>query len=171
MCRDIGARCPALLDNSKAHPDAYKESAPGQVSSLGVFLNQEVSRMNGLLKVVKSTLDQLDRAIAGTVVMSAALEDMMNRMLDDKVPTQWEAVGFPSLKPLASWVLDLIERVAFLGSWLYGGLPATYWVPAFFFPQGFMTAEMQTYARKNETPINALQFKTNVLPFMADQAT
>lgn len=90
--------------------------------------------MNGLLKVVAATLDQLDRAIAGTVVMSADLEDMMNRMLDDKVPSQWENVGFPSLKPLGSWVVDLIDRVTFLSSWLYEGLPNTYWVPAFFFP-------------------------------------
>ena len=135
---------------------------------MGVFLGQEVARMNGLLKVVAHTLDQLDRAIAGTVVMSADLEAMMNRMLDDKVPTQWEGVGFPSLKPLASWVPDLIERVTFLASWLYDGLPATYWVPAFFFPQGFMTAAMQAYARKTETPIDALQFRTVVLPLMAD---
>lgn len=125
--------------------------------------------MNGLLKVVAHTLDQLDRAIAGTVVMSADLEAMMNSMLDDKVPSQWEGVGFPSLKPLSSWVQDLIDRVVFLSSWLYEGLRATYWVSAFFFPQGFMTASMQTYARKMEIPIDALQFRTVVLPLMPEE--
>lgn len=29
LCRDIGGRCPAKLDNTKAHPDAYKEASPG----------------------------------------------------------------------------------------------------------------------------------------------
>lgn len=56
----------------------------------------------------------------------------------------------------------------FLAVWLYDGAPATYWVPAFFFPQGFMTAALQTYARKTATPIDALQFRTNVRDFYAD---
>jgi dynein heavy chain len=31
--------------------------------------------------------------------------------------------------------------------WLEKGTPNSFWLPAFFFPQGFMTATMQTYAR------------------------
>jgi dynein heavy chain len=76
------------------------------------------------------------------------LEMMYNNFLNNKVPTVWEKVGYPSLKPLNSWVVDLIKRVDFIGSWLYNGNPKTYWLPAFFFPQGFMTASMQTYARR-----------------------
>jgi len=83
---------------------------------------------------MKLTLDQLERAIAGTVVMSQDLENMMTKVLDDRVPAQWEGVGYPSLKPLGSWVADLLDRLKFVGSWLYDGLPATFWVPAFFFP-------------------------------------
>jgi len=98
---------------------------------------------------MRHTLDQLDRAIQGTVVMSMELENMASRFLDDKVPAQWENVGYPSLKPLKSWVPDLIKRVEFLTKWLLEGPPDTFWVPAFFFPQGFMTAALQSYARKS----------------------
>jgi dynein heavy chain len=104
------------------------------MSSLGVFLNQEIDRFNVLLKVMKHSLDQLDRAIAGTVVMSGDLEVMMSKVLDDRVPPGWEAVGYPSLKPLASWVTDLLERLTFMGGWVYDGLPNSYWVSSFFFP-------------------------------------
>lgn len=97
---------------------------------------------------MKHTLDQLDKAIQGTVVMSMELESMASRFLDNKVPAQWEAVGYPSLKPLSSWVPDLIARVQFLTKWLLEGPPPSFWVPAFFFPQGFMTAALQGYARK-----------------------
>ena len=121
---------------------------------MGVFVGQEIDRFNGLLAVMKHSLDQLDKAIAGTVVMSMQLESMATRFLDDKVPAQWEAVGYPSLKPLASWVPDLIARVQFLSNWLYEGSPDSFWVPAFFFPQGFMTAALQGYARKTATPID-----------------
>ena len=68
--------------------------------------------------------------------------------LNNKVPLQWEKVAYPSLKPLSSWINDLISRIEFMGQWLYNGPPMTYWLPAFFFPQGFMTAALQTYARK-----------------------
>jgi dynein heavy chain len=93
---------------------------------------------------------------------------MAGKFLDNKVPLQWETVGYPSLKPLSSWVPDLILRVEFLSNWLYNGLPESFWVPAFFFPQGFMTATLQSYARKTQTPIDALQFRTNVRTFFAD---
>ena len=66
--------------------------------------------------------------------MSMELEMMFNNFLNNKVPQMWEKVGYPSLKPLSSWVTDLILRVDFIGKWLYQGPPNTYWLPAFFFP-------------------------------------
>lgn len=148
LCRDIAGRLPAALDTEKAHESTFALTETGQPASLGVFVGQEIQRFNALLAVMRRTLDQLDKAIQGTVVMSLELETMAARFLDGKVPAPWEGVGYPSLKPLAAWVADLIARVEFLGKWLYEGAPASYWVSAFFFPQGFMTAALQAYARK-----------------------
>jgi dynein heavy chain len=83
---------------------------------------------------MKSSLTNLDKAIQGTVVMSMELEMMFNDFLNNKVPVMWVKVGYPSLKPLSSWVPDLIQRVEFISKWLYSGPPDTYWLPAFFFP-------------------------------------
>lgn len=66
--------------------------------------------------------------------MSMDLERMFTNFLNNKVPLQWEKVGYPSLKPLSSWVTDLVLRVDFISSWLYNGSPNSYWLPAFFFP-------------------------------------
>jgi len=55
------------------------------------------------------------------------------------VPGNWAKVGYPSLKPLASWYSDLLKRVAFMEDWLTKGNPAVYWLPGMFFPQGFLT--------------------------------
>lgn len=74
LSRDIAAKMPALLDVEKAHPSTFGFSAGGQPLSLGVFVGQEIERFNGLLAVMNHTLVQLDKAIQGTVVMSAALE-------------------------------------------------------------------------------------------------
>jgi len=81
------------------------------MNSLGVFVGQEIERFNKLLKVMAHSLVQLDMAIQGTVVLSMELEQMFNRFIDNKVPEMWEKVGYPSLKPLGSWMKDLILRV------------------------------------------------------------
>lgn len=87
---------------------------------------------------------------------------MFKSFIDAKVPNNWMGVGYPCLKPLGSWMKDLLRRIEFVGNWLYQGPPNSYWIPSFFFPQGFMTASLQTYARKTSTAIDTLAFRTNV---------
>lgn len=47
----------------------------------------------------------------------------------------WSKVGYPCLKPLASWFEDLKARVTFFNEWLQNVEMKCYWVPGFFFPQ------------------------------------
>jgi len=168
MCRDILSRMPPKLNKEKAHESTFAVSEKGQPLSLGVFVGQEIDRFAKLYDVMRKSLDLLDRAIAGTVVMSQELEDMSVGFLNDKVPLGWEKVGYPSLKPLSSWVVDFIKRIEFLAKWLYEGQPESFWLSAFFFPQGFMTASLQTFARKTATPIDALKFRTHVRNYGPD---
>ena len=124
-----------------------------------------MERFNKLLKEVKKNLSSLINAIKGTEVMSQKLEAIFNCFLNNKVPDAWMDVslGYPSLKPLNSWVEDLVARLEFISSWVVDGPPKTFWVASFFFPQGFMTATMQTYARSTGKPIDTLGFRTHVL--------
>ena len=162
---------PDLLDWNDAHPETRKESKPGVMISLGVFVRQEMERFNKLLKEVKKNLKSLENAIKGTEVMSAILEDIFNSFLDNKVPASWMEgnIGFPSLKPLDSWIKDLVDRLVFMGNWVRHGPPMTFWLAAFFFPQGFMTATMQTYARATGKPIDTLGFHTHILEHGGDE--
>mmetsp|Transcript_28693 Transcript_28693/g.25733 ORF Transcript_28693/g.25733 Transcript_28693/m.25733 type:complete len:131 (+) Transcript_28693:880-1272(+) len=103
--------------------------------------------------------------------MSISLERIYNSFIDRKVPVQWADAAYPSLKPLASWVDDLIARLKFMHEWanLEGEKSmSSYWVPAFFFPQGFMTAVMQTYARAEKIAIDTLIFRTELRDFFED---
>ena len=153
---------PKNLDLSKAHELTFAKTEQGIENSLGVFIKQEIARFNKLLTVIRASLVDLQKAIQGTVVMSMELEAMFKSFIDTKVPNNWMGVGYPCLKPLGSWMKDLIRRIEFIGNWLYQGPPSSYWIPAFFFPQGFMTASLQTYARKTSTAIDTLAFRTNV---------
>lgn len=94
----------------------------------------------------------------GLVVLSAELEAMGNACFDQRVPGPWIAVAYPSLKPLGSWFKDLVARLDFLTRWIDKGTPPSYWISGFFFPQGFLTACLQNYARKYAYPIDTVAF-------------
>jgi dynein heavy chain len=83
----------------------------------------------------------------------------------------WENAAYPSLKPLGSWVNDFIERVVFFKQWVENGTMKSYWVSALFFPQGFMTSAMQSYARRTHIAIDSLMFRAEIRPYFKDQVT
>lgn len=79
-----------------------------------------------------------------------------------QVPEAWSQVGYPSLKPLAAWIKDYVARIAFMRAWLQQGPPACFWLPGFFFPQGFLTGMLQMHARKYALPIDNLSYSFQV---------
>merc|ERR1711991_1251878 len=137
-------------------------------NSLGVFLRQELARFNAMISVVAKSLIELDKAMRGIVVMSAALEDMYNCFIFQRVPTPWsdKGAGYPCLKPLASWVEDFFLRLDFMKSWLEEGPRPQYWLSGFFFPQGFMTAIKQTFSRKYHIAVDTLLVGCKMTPVL-----
>lgn len=123
-----------------------------------------VRRYNKLLSVVRSTLQSAEKAVKGLVVMSQELERLSGSLMDGKVPDAWHAKAYPSLKPLGSWVNDLLDRLAFLQRWIDdGSAPAVFWFPGFFFPQSFVTGTLQNFSRKHKQPIDTLVLDFTVM--------
>lgn len=50
--------------------------------------------------------------------------------------------------------------------WATGGHPTCFWLAGFFFPHGFITGVLQTFARKQMFPIDLLHFEFDVLASM-----
>lgn len=153
---------PALLDREEHAKDIFKPNKEGILHCLSTVLLQEIERYNRLLRTMAHSIAQLQRAIQGLVVMSQELDLMSAALLKNQVPPNWQAVAYPSLKPLAAWVKDLGERVEFMRKWLQHGHPAAFWLSGFFFPHGFLTGALQTYARKHLLPIDLLVFRYRV---------
>lgn len=133
------------------YPTDYHES-------MNTVLVQEAQRYNKLLKVMHTSLRDLQRALKGLVVLSAELEAMGNACFDQRVPSGWMNAAYPSLKPLGPWFKDLLQRLSFMTEWIDDGIPAAFWISGFFFPQGFLTACLQNYARKYQFPIDTVTF-------------
>ena len=156
--KDIFERTPEPFDIdevSHRYPTDYNQS-------MNTVLTQECIRYNALLVVMRKTLQEGLKALKGLVVMSPELEAVTNSIFDNQVPDAWSSKAYPSLKPLSSWVLDLLERIKFINKWIADGPPPVYWISGLFFPQAFLTGTLQNFARKNQFAIDSVQWNFNV---------
>jgi len=155
-------RLPEVLSTHTAHESSFAlDPNTGLMMSLGTCLTQELGRFNLLLIAIGKTLKDLQKAVKGTIVMTAELDDMFNALLSNKRPGIWDkgGIGYPSLKPLSSYYEDMILRVEFFHEWIEHGVPDAYWLSCFYFPQGFLTSVLQGYSRKNMIPVDVLSFE------------
>lgn len=116
-------------------------------NSMNTVLLQELIKYNKLTEKISSSLKQLVKAIEGFVMMSEELDEIYNKMLNNKVPDAWHVYAYPSVKPLSSWVINLGERLKFMQDWVDNGQPSIFWISGFFFTQSFLTGILQNYAR------------------------
>ncbi|XP_038950112.1 dynein axonemal heavy chain 1 isoform X1 [Rattus norvegicus] len=165
VAEDILVQVPKPVDLEEVvnkYPVLYEES-------MNTVLVQEVIRYNKLLMVITQTLSDMLKAIKGLVVMSLELELMSTSLYNNAVPELWKSKAYPSLKPLASWIMDLLQRLNFLHSWIKNGIPSVFWISGFFFPQAFLTGTLQNFARKFVISIDTITFDFKVLSYASSE--
>mmetsp|Transcript_46187 Transcript_46187/g.61141 ORF Transcript_46187/g.61141 Transcript_46187/m.61141 type:complete len:175 (+) Transcript_46187:3708-4232(+) len=133
------------------------------MQSMNSVLTQELEKFNKLINLIKSSLKELKKAIAGEALLSPQLEDALNSMQLNMIPNLWKTRSFNSLKPLGSYIKDLNSRLDFFKDWLNNGIPRIFWINKFFFAHGFLTGARQNYARKYKIPIDTMDLDYKVV--------
>lgn len=87
----------------------------------------------------------------------------MNALFFNEVPPSWTKLAYPSMNGLAAWFADLLLRIKELENWVAEFvMPSVVWLAGLFNPQSFLTAIMQTTARKNEWPLDKMALTVDV---------
>ena len=168
---DKGRQC---LDKLKAVPQcldmkrvsAYENHSLDS-SAMKTFLVQEVERYNELLNVIHSTRVHLEDGINGKAAMTSTLETQLKTLSEFQVPTHWQHL-YNSTKPLDSWISELYKRVRQLELWIDNGAPKIFWLGGFSNPSGFLTAVLQTEARRKNLSIDFFTWNFNVITTVAE---
>lgn len=145
--------------------ESMEEVGPFQ----NVFL-QECERMNTLLAEMVRSLTELELGFRGDLTMSDSMELLAQSLYMNDIPSVWVKVAFPSLRPLASWLVDLQSRQAQITDWSStpSENPVTTWVSGLFNPQSFLTAIMQVTSQKNSLELDKLVIVTEPTKRLAE---
>merc|ERR1719375_725319 len=97
--------------------------------------------MGALTGEMTRSLLELQLGFKGELTMSQPMEDLMNSLYMEKIPTWWGKLGFPSTRPLASWLSNLKERCGQLDEWCGDPItiPKVVDIAKLFNPQSYLT--------------------------------
>jgi len=133
-----------------------KEGADQERSPLDNFLIRELESFNRLLSVMSQTLEALRRGLQGLALMTSDLDQALALLDKGQVPPSWGSFYF-SMKSLAPWMTDLLQRVEALKAWAEGtSAPKAFWMGGFCDPIAFAAAVHQTAVRTLGVPYDVL---------------
>jgi dynein heavy chain len=79
---------PALFDKEEVR-ERLKRLAGGPTQPLTVHLRQEIDRLNIVIKLTTTTLQNLRLAIAGTIALSGTLIESLDALFMARIPVEW----------------------------------------------------------------------------------
>lgn len=134
------------------------------VNPYAIVAIQECERMNILLSEIRTSLNDLDAGLKGTLNITDAMETLAYQLNLNIVPTFWEKCAYFSKKVLLDWFTDMRERHAQLIIWSENlDTPPVVWISGLFNPMSYLTAIMQVTARAALLPLDDMVLVTEIL--------
>lgn len=146
------------LSDSQEYPSPYT-----------VVVLQETQRMNMLFAEIRRSLRELWLGLRGELNMTPLMESLEESLVFHRVPQSWVALAYPSNMELSAWFSDLLMRQRELSAWSQNiCVPPCVWLGGLFNPQSFLTAIMQSMARKHRWPLDRMCLNVDVTSKIRD---
>lgn len=131
-----------------------------------IVLMQECERMNQMISVIATTLQELELGLEGALNMTEAMDQLSTSLTLKRVPASWSTF-YMSKRPLDSWFSDWKKRCEQLKEWGGAALiqPKPLRLSYLFNPMSFLTAIKQITARENGLPLDNMALYTKVTPY------
>lgn len=130
-----------------------------QSSPIHASLLEEIKALNKLLDAIKITTEYLTKAINGPNIINPTFEEVLNDILQGRVPTCWSINGFQRTTILANWIENIVSRAIFIRSWTANSMPRVFWLGGVAFPKRFLTAIKQMHAKQYKVPLADICFQ------------
>ncbi|XP_014262519.1 dynein heavy chain 10, axonemal-like [Cimex lectularius] len=157
-------------DIIKVIPDPYelrrlRMNLENNTKPTKIVLLQELEKFNTLVRRMKSTLNNTQKALKGEIGMDNVLEDISTSLYNGQLPNDWRKHTQQTTKNLASWIEFFTKRNQFFTEWIAMGEPAVMWLPGLSFPEAYLTALVQEACRMEAWSLDKASIKTAVTDF------
>ena len=100
-----------------------------------------------LAMAMRSSLKDLQRALAGEIGFSSQLEDLSTSLFNGQLPAMWAKLTPATEKQLAAWMLWFQRRYKQYREWAEHGEPAVMWLSGLHTPETYIAALVQSASR------------------------
>lgn len=146
------------------------KASPPNKNPFGIMLKREVKRFNGLLELIRCSLNDLKRAINGLAIADKNFSETSMEIAQNKIPAIWHKQSYLTMKPLSSYVDDLLKRIEFFQAWSRTAAPNAFWLSAFYFPQALITTIKWSFAKHTGIDFDDVDVSVEVIPFESSQS-
>lgn len=160
LAKDILEKIPVEYDINKV-----RKSFGPTVTPTSIVLLQELERFNKLIRMMKRSLIQLRKAIAGEIGMDMTLESIATALYNGVLPSQWAMLAPDTKKTLAGWIEHFEKRIQQYNNWAITGEPIVLWLAGLHIPETYLAALVQMACHRNNWSLDRSLIYTAVSKF------
>jgi dynein heavy chain len=166
---DIQIQIPEEFDVSILRKKMSQSNPDNKPTPVQVVLCQELDRWNTLNSYMKTSLQDLQRALKGELGMSTDLDRIGQSILTGALPPQWAKLTPATRKGLSAWITFWLRRQKQYAAWVEHGEPIVMWLSGLSIPETFLAAVVQTTCRRKMWPLDKSTLYTKVTQYIHEE--
>lgn len=138
-------------------------------SVIGLLIFQEIKSYRNLLKIINTSLKNLQKVVDGSSLMTDELQHLCDSLIRNDTPVTWLKSANLSSCCLSNFVKDLCEKIKYMQNFDY--TPSqNIWLGCFFNPKAFLTAIKLAYSKDQLVPVDEIFFQIKSLREKTDKS-